>query len=385
MYLKRFLDISLPKGQSCFLWGARKTGKSTYLKERFTESTYINLLQADVYQKYLRNPERLREEVRLENNTTIIIDEVQKVPLLLDEVHFLIEEFKNINFILCGSSVRRLKSSGSNLLGGRAWRFLFQPLCYPELKELNWNRIFNHGLIPSHYLSDNNVKRSLASYLYDYILPEVQFEANLRKREAFARFLDIAGLSNGERIKFSNIARDCGIDAKTVRTYFEILEDMYLGYQLYPLKSKTRRQIITESSKFYFFDTGLANYLRRYEYKEMFGAEAGKSFEHYIFLELISYKNLCEKRDQINYWRTKEGYEVDFIVQDQAFEVKMSDSINSKHLKGLLEFKKGNNNYKLNIICLETKKRIAKIENHEVIIWPVQEFLESLWSNQIWH
>ena len=196
---------------------------------------------------------------------------------------------------------------------------------------MNWNRIFNHGLIPSHYLSNNHIKRSLASYLYDYILPEVQFEANLRKREAFARFLDIAGIANGEMIKFSNIARDCGIDAKTVRVYFEVLEDMYLGYQVYPFKSKTRRQIITEASKFYFFDTGLANYLRRYEYKEMFGAEAGKSFEHYIFLEFISYKNLCEKRDPINYWRTKEGYEVDFIIQEQAFEVKMSDSINSKH------------------------------------------------------
>lgn len=150
---------------------------------------------------------------------------------------------------------------------------------------------------------------------------------------------------------------------------------MHLGYQLYPLKSKTRRQIITESSKFYFFDTGLANYIRRYEYKEMFGAEAGNSFEHYIFLELISYKNLCEKRDQINYWRTREGYEVDFIVQDHALEVKMSNSINSKHLKELLEFKKDNHNDRLNIICPETRKRITKIDNYEVIIWPVQEFL----------
>ena len=116
---------------------------------------------------------------------------MQKVPLLLDEVHYLIEELKNVSFIVCASSVRKLKSSGVNLLGGRAWRYLFQPLCYPELKELNWNKIFNEGLIPSHYLSSELAEKSLASYLYDYIIPEVQFEASLRKRETFARFLDI--------------------------------------------------------------------------------------------------------------------------------------------------------------------------------------------------
>lgn len=386
MYINRYLNMKLPKGQSCFLWGARKTGKSTYLKERFPESIYINLLQADIYQHYSRNPEKLREEIKAQNNSIskIIIDEVQKVPLLLDEVHYLIEDLKNISFILCGSSVRRLKSSGANLLGGRAWRYSFQPLCYPELKTLDWNKIFNHGLIPSHYLSTDKIEKSLASYLYDYILPEVQFEASLRKREGFVRFLDVVGTSNGEMVKYSNIARDCGIDAKTVRTYFEILEDMYLGYQLYPFRSKSKRQIITESSKFYFFDTGLANYLRRYTYTNMSGVEAGKSFEHYIFLELMAYKNLCEKRDQIFYWRTKEGYEVDFIVQEQAFEVKLSNSINKSHLKGLIEFE-DSHSFKLNVICLEPKKRITIVDGKEITIWPVQEFLEMLWGHEIWN
>lgn len=384
MHIKRYLNIDLPAGQSCFLWGARKTGKSTYLKERFPNSTYIDLLQADVYNYYYKNPERLREEIRANDSiSTVIIDEVQKVPLLLDEVHYLIESSKNISFILCGSSVKRLKSSGANLLGGRAWRYLFQPLCYPELKELNWNKIFNQGLIPGHYLAIDRVEKYLASYLYDYILPEVQFEANLRKRDAFAKFLDVVGTSNGEIINYSNIARDSGIDAKTVKIYFEILEDMYLGYQLYPFKSKIKRQVITASSKFYLFDTGLANYLKRYEYKTMSGFDAGKSFEHYIFLELMAYKNLYEKRDQISYWRTKEGYEVDFIFQNQALEVKITDSINKSHLKGLLEFKK-DHNFTLNIVCFEPKKRITIIDNQEVIIWPVQDFLETLWAHKIW-
>lgn len=385
MHINRYLDLNLPKGQSCFLWGARKTGKSTYLKEKFPDSIYVDLLQADIYQLYFKNPERLREEIRAcsSNISTIILDEVQKVPLLLDEVHYLIESKKDLQFILCGSSSKRLKSTGANLLGGRAWRYMFLPLCYPEIKELNWHKIFNNGLIPSHYLATERVDKFLASYLYDYILPEVQFEANLRKRDAFARFLEVVGISNGEMINYSNIARDCGIDAKTVRTYFEILEDMYLGYFLYPYRSRSKRQIITDTPKFYLFDTALANYLRKYEYKEMLGIEAGRAFEHYLFLEFTAYKYLCEKRDQIFYWRTKEGYEVDFIIQDNAFEVKISTSIDQKHLKGLLEFNK-ENDFNLHVICCEKKKRIISINGITITIWPIAEFLDNLWSHQIW-
>lgn len=385
MHINRYLDFNLPKGQSCFFWGARKTGKSTYLKEKFLDSMYIDLLQADIYQHYFKNPQRLREEIRAcsGNVSIIILDEVQKVPLLLDEVHYLIESNKDLQFILCGSSSKRLKATGANLLGGRAWRYMFLPLCYPEMKGLNWNKIFNNGLIPSHYLATDRIDKFLASYLYDYILPEVQFEANLRKREAFARFLEVVAISNGEMINYSNIARDCGIDSKTVRVYFEILEDMYLGYFLYPYRSRSKRQIITETPKFYLFDTALVNYLRRYEYKEMLGTEAGRAFEHYVFLELTAYKYLCEKRDQIFYWRTKEGYEVDFIIQDNAFEVKISTSINNKHLKGLLEFNK-ENNFNLHVICCEMKKRIISINGKNITIWPIEEFLDNLWSNQIW-
>jgi predicted AAA+ superfamily ATPase len=385
VHINRYLDLNLPKGQSCFLWGARKTGKSTYLKEKFPDSIYVDLLQADIYQLYFKNPERLREEIRAcsSNISTIILDEVQKVPLLLDEVHYLIESKKDLQFILCGSSSKRLKSTGANLLGGRAWRYMFLPLCYPEIKELNWHKIFNNGLIPSHYLATERVDKFLASYLYDYILPEVQFEANLRKRDAFARFLEVVGISNGEMINYSNIARDCGIDAKTVRTYFEILEDMYLGYFLYPYRSRSKRQIITDTPKFYLFDTALANYLRKYEYKEMLGIEAGRAFEHYLFLEFTAYKYLCEKRDQIFYWRTKEGYEVDFIIQDNAFEVKISTSIEQKHLKGLLEFNK-ENDFNLHVISCEKKKRIISINGNTITIWPIAEFLDNLWSHQIW-
>ena len=381
LYIERFLDLELPAGKSCFLWGARQTGKTTYLKKIFPDAKIIDLLQADVFQRYLLNPHFLREELTVESKETlIIIDEVQKVPALLDEVHGLIEA--GYQFILCGSSARRLKSTGANLLGGRAWRYHFLPLCYPELKELNWGKIFNNGLIPNHYLS-KAPNKEFAAYLYDYVLSEVQYEAQLRKRESFARFMDILGTCQGEMISYTNIARDCGVDKKTVRSYFEILEDMYLGYFLYPYKNKGKRQTIQEQPKFYLFDTGVASYLKQLTWTAMRGTDAGQAFEHYIFLELMAYKLLNDKRDDITYWRTKEGLEVDFLVQELAFEVKMTDKVQQRHLKGLQAFGE-EHDFVLNVISLETTKRVMSIDNQKVIIWPVEEFLKELWANKMW-
>lgn len=380
MKFTRYLSLLLPAGQSAFLWGARKTGKSTFLQEHFQNSIYVDLLQADIYQKYQREPHRLREELCLiQTPATVIVDEVQKIPLLLDEIHGLIEKQKNLQFILCGSSARKLKLMGANLLGGRAWRYMFFPLCYPEIGVLDWKRIFTHGLIPSHYLSEQPQKH-LAAYIYDYILPEVHMEVNLRKREPFARFLDALGHCNGEMINYTNIARDCGVDRKTVMTYFDTMEDMYLGYFLRPFRKKSTRQIIQEMPKFYLFDTGVANYLKRYEFEEIRGEAAGRSFEHYIFLEFTAYKWMKEKRDELTYWRTKDGYEVDFVFQEQAFEVKISSSIQKKDIKGLLCFGKEYGG-KLHVICLEKKKRVIKEEGQEITIWPVQDFLTHLWSD----
>lgn len=381
--IKRYLNLEIPEGQSCFLWGARKTGKSTYLKDNFPDALYIDLLQADIFQRYMREPQMLRQEVKIFTETkTIIIDEVQKVPLLLDEVHGLIESSKHLQFILCGSSARRIKSIGANLLGGRAWRSMFVPFCYAELKELNWIRIFNNGLIPSHYFSDAP-ERSLAAYIYDYVLTEVQIEANIRRRDSFSRFLDVLGFAQGEMLSYTNIARDCGVDSKTVRTYFEILEDMYLGYFLYPYRSKSKRQSIQETPKFYLFDTGVASYLKRFTFKEMIGSEAGKAFEHYIFLELMAYKLLNNKRDEITYWRTKDGKEVDFIVSNMAFEVKISAPIQKSHLSGLLAFGE-EQPHSLHFISLEPSKRIMTIDEKDITIWPVQEFLDALWAGDLW-
>lgn len=389
--IKRFLDLGLPQGQSCFLWGARKTGKSTYLKAYFSRNEqneqtvlYIDLLQADVFQRYSNHPNILREELsHISENHIIILDEVQKVPALLDEVHSLIESHKNLQFILCGSSARRLKTTGANLLGGRAWRSQFFPFCYPELKTLDFKRIFNNGLIPSHYFGEN-VERSLSAYLYDYVLTEVHIEASIRKRESFSRFLDVLGFSQGEMLNYTNIARECGVDSKTVKTYFEILEDMYLGYFVHPYRARPKRQIIQETPKFFLFDTGIASYLRRYVFKEMVGSEAGKAFEHYFFLELMAYKHLHYIRDNITYWRTKDGKEVDFIFQDMVFEVKISAPIQKHHLNGLLLFGKDYPEMKLNVISTEKTKRLVTYNDQKITIWPIEKFLKALWGGEIY-
>lgn len=387
--IKRYLKMKIPNGQSCFLWGARKIGKSTYLHLKFKNAIFVDLLNSEVFQQYLRNFNQLEEEIIANNDKNIIIiDEVQRIPDLLNEIHRLIEIYKDKQFILCGSSIRKIRASGANLLGGRAWRFLMLPLCYAELQELNWQKIFNNGLIPSHYLSSTNVNKDLSSYLFDYILSEVQYEASLRKVEHFARFLDVLGFCNGELINYVNVAADSGVSAKTIKVYFEVLLDMYLGYYVHPYVSRPGREIISRTPKFYLFDVGIANYLKRYEYKSMVGEEAGKAFEHYIFLELTAYKiyydKLYDKREELYYWRNKAGYEVDFILGRHAFEVKISSPIIKRHLKGLLEFSKiYDNTFKLHVISLEPKLRMIKIDSREIIIWPVKEFLEQMWSNNI--
>lgn len=386
MSIKRILSFDLPQGQSAFLWGARKTGKTTFLHERFANAIFIDLLQSEVFAKYALNPAYIRSEILAINeskrkNLVVVIDEVQKVPQILNEIHWMIENIKDVSFVLCGSSSRKLKSSGSNLLGGRAWRYQMLPLCYSETKELDWNKIFNRGLIPEHYGSEY-AEKSLTAYVYDYLINEVQLEANIRKREPFIKFLDVLALSHTEMINFTNIARDCGVSKTTVKSYFEILEDMYIGYFLYPYSKRKNRQIVTQIPKFYLFDTGVANYLSRFHYTELRGTESGKAFEHYLFLELKAYQIMSNKRDELTYYRDSTGNEVDFIFKNHAFEVKIKSNITSKDIKALLIFGKDYAHH-LNVICTCDVKRIENFGNQIVTIWPVQEFLESMWNNQL--
>ena len=385
IYIKRILNIELPQRQSAFLWGPRKTGKSTYLKNRFPNSIIFNFLKTDFFIEVSKNPALLREQILVMDKNVlknpIILDEVQKVPQILDEVHWLIEN-KGLRFILCGSSARKLRRGHVNLLGGRAWRYEMFPLVTAELKGINLLHVLNHGMVPTHYLQDDGeCKRSLKAYIQDYLKEEVFAEGLTRNIPAFSRFFDAFGYSHGELTNYSNIARDCGVDSKTVKEYYQILIDTLLAIRIDPFKKRQSRKIITKAPKYYLFDVGVANYLRKLNLLEERGEEFGKAFEHFVLMEIIAYRAYSNKDFEINFWRTKTGLEIDFILAggEIAIEVKGTSRIDKKDFNALEAFAEEYSPKRNIIVCNEKVKRLhGKIE-----IIPWSDFLQELWAGNI--
>ncbi len=379
--IKRFLKLELPAGQSAFLWGPRKTGKTTFLREAFPESLVFDFLDTDLFIEFSKQPALLRQQLLAQDAKKIkhpvILDEVQKIPAILDEVHWLIEN-KKINFILCGSSARKLKRGHANLLGGRAWRYEMHPLAWPEISEKKILKILNNGLVPSHFIQ-NNPNKSLKAYVLDYLKEEVFDEGLIRNIPAFSRFFEAMGYSHGEVTNFSNIARDCGVDAKTAREYYNILVDTLLGSFVEPFSRRQDRNIISKMPKFYLFDVGVANYIAKRMILSEKGEGFGKAFEHYIYMELVAYRSYQDRDFAINYWRTKSGLEVDFILNEQiAVEVK-SNRIDQKDLLAIKTFKETYKTEKAFIISNEKTERV--VDDIRIIPW--QQFLDKLWSGKI--
>ncbi len=380
---KRILKINLPKGKSAFLWGPRKTGKSTYLKKYFPNNLYYDFLNTDLYFELLKRPAYLRELILAENKSLltspIIIDEVQKVPSVLEEVHWLIEN-KGLSFILCGSSARKLKRGKANLLGGRAWRFEMFPLISREVKNLELLKTLNNGLIPSHYIEQDS-KRSLKAYVQDYLKEEIFAEGLIRNIPAFSRFFDVIRYSHGQLINYSNIARDTGVDSKTIREYFQILIDTLIGIFIEPFTLHPNRQIINKMPKFYLFDVGVAGSIQKRFIIEEKGSEFGNAFEHFILMELLAHRKYTELDYKIKYWRTKTGHEVDFILEDGliAIEVKSKSRVDKRDLKSIEQF------------CLDYKPRLAIVVTNEkyrrkvnnILLLPWKNFLNILWEGDI--
>jgi predicted AAA+ superfamily ATPase len=382
-FYNRYLKMDLPERQSAFLWGARKTGKSTYLKHRFPHATFIDLLQRDQFLRYNTKPHLFREEIIANPSETVVVDEIQKVPALLDEIHWLIENTPT-QFILCGSSARQLKRQGVNVLGGRAWRYQFFPLVFPELPEFNLLKILTHGLIPSHYDS-SSPNKSLEAYLEDYIIQEIQAEGLVRNLPAFSRFMDALRFSHGEMINYTNIARDAGVDSKSVQSYFTILVDTLMGYFLYPYSRHSSRKVIRDTPKFYLFDVGVASYIKRQPLSILEGVLAGQALEHYILMEIMSHKYLNGLSHDITYWRTKTGLEVDFIMGEGkvAIEVKISSTLHPSDLKGIKSFMEEYAPEKSIVVCQEMKERHIKVSHGIIEVLPVENFLEKLWAGKI--
>ncbi|MBU1186304.1 MAG: AAA family ATPase [Acidobacteria bacterium] len=381
--IKRILDIDLPQGQSAFLWGPRKIGKSCYLKETFPESLYFDFLKTDLTLEFTKRPSLLREQILAKDENLlkfpIILDEVQKVPSILDEVHWLVEN-RRLSFILCGSSARKLKRGKANLLGGRAWRYEMFPMVTRELGEVDLLRALNHGMIPDHYLQEN-YQKSLRGYVRDYLKEEVFDEGLTRNIPAFARFFDAVGYSHGELINYSNIARDCGVDAKTVKEYFQILIDTLLGRMVEPFKRKQSRQIITKAPKFYLFDVGVAGSLMKRHVVEEKGELFGKALENLIFMELAAHSSYRDLHYRINFWRTKSGREVDFILDDGrvAVEIKGTGHVDNRDMRGLAAFIDEYSPQKALVVCNEKTERL----HGGIRIYPWRKFLNDLWEGRI--
>lgn len=375
----RFINLKEDvKKKSLFLFGPRQTGKTFLLKRLFPHSPFYNLLQADVFLKVSQRPQIIREELTSSGSRTIqpvIIDEIQKLPVLLDEVHHMIEN-ERLKFILTGSSPRKLKRGGANLLGGRAWTKHMFPLTSHEIGDYNLLRILNYGSIPSIYDSADP-EQDLSAYTGNYLKEEIQAEGLVRKIENFSRFLQTASLTNAELLNFTNIANDAGVPAKTVSEYYAILQDTLIGYLLEPY-TKTKKRKAVSTAKFYLFDVGVANFLAGRKNIKPKTELFGKSFEHFIFTEIKAYMSYVNDMRPLRFWRSKSGYEVDFILADEtAIEVKSTDLVSEKHLMGINALSEELKLKRKIIVSMDPSPRKIK----DVRILPVRDFLEEIWGH----
>lgn len=345
----------------------------------FPEAVYFDLLQSDVFERYQKSPSQFREVIlAIPSGATVIVDEIQKIPSLLNEIHWLIVHHQT-RFILSGSSPRKIIRSGANLLGGRALRYELYPLIYAEIPDFDLLKALNNGLLPRHYLS-GNAKKLISAYIGSYLKDEIIAEAKIRNISAFTKFLEAAAFSNGEMVNYTNIASECGVSSTTVKEYFQILEDTLIGRFVPSFQKKPKRRVIT-APKFYYFDVGIANYLLK-RGQIAFGSEAfGSAFEHFIYQELNAHSHYSDLDYTISYWRTTSQIEVDFILgnHEVAIEVKATNNVQSRHLKGLRSFSEEYAVYKLIVVSNDPQMRILDT----ITVMPWELFLQKLWKGEI--
>jgi predicted AAA+ superfamily ATPase len=374
---KRKLDLkNLIQKSNLFLFGPRATGKTSLIHESFKTATIVDLLDYDVYEKLSRRPKILAEMINKKSDL-IIIDEIQKLPILLDEVHRLIEQKRN-KFLLTGSSVRKLKREGANLLAGRAREAHLFPLSYSEITDFNLIKYLNVGGLPIIYQS-SEPQLDLQAYARTYLNEEIKAEALVRNYDRYVRFLETMALSNSLELNYQSLSSDSGVPARTIEGYLEVLKDTLLGFELLPY-SKTLKRKCTTKSKFYFFDCGIANFLSQRSTLAESHSEIGQSFEQFIINEVRMYLSYNQIIKKLSYWRSKK-YEVDLIVGDDiGIEIKFSKKIKDEFFDG--------------IHALNEEKKIKKFivvgrfEDHgklekNIDYMNYEMFLGLLWSGQI--
>jgi predicted AAA+ superfamily ATPase len=371
----RLLNLEeLLRQKSHFLFGPRQTGKTFLARRMLKNARFYDLLDSSTYLALSQNPGRIAEEVS-SLDRIVVIDEIQRIPGLLNEVHRLIEE-RGIRFLLTGSSARKLRRGGVNLLGGRARTRHLHPLTYRELKGgFDLNRVIESGLLPSIYFSDNP-GADLKAYAGAYLQQEIVAEGAARNIPAFSRFLGVAAFCNATIVNFTNVANDAQVARTTVYEYFDILKDTLLLHELPAWRRSKKRKPIA-SSKYYFFDVGILATLQGREFRPR-TPEFGEAFETYLMHELICYRDYVSE-EPLSYWRSTSGFEVDFIIGDHtAIEVKAKPNLSPVDLKSLnaLAEERRLKRY----VCVSMEPRRRRIG--DVIVLPYQEFLEELWSGR---
>ncbi len=375
LFISRILDLERMLGQkSHFLLGPRQTGKSSLISHTMSSARVYDLLDTTTFLALSQDPGRLEQELRPDDRI-VVIDEIQRLPALLHEVHRLIEKRK-IRFLLTGSSARRLRGGGVNLLGGRARTKYLHPLVRRELSgKFDLDRALNSGLIPSVYFS-NDPPADLQAYTGTYLQQEVIAEGATRNIPAFSRFLKVAAFCNGTVVNYTNVSNDAQVPRTTVYEYFEILKDTLLLTEVPAWKQSKKRKPLV-SSKFYFFDIGVALSLQRRRVSPG-SPEYGEAFETYIAHELLSHCDYVTGAD-ISFWRSASGYEVDFILGEHtAIETKAKRTVSAADLRSLSALAEEKNLKRYICVSLETTSRtIGKIH-----IMPYGDFLDALWDGE---
>jgi predicted AAA+ superfamily ATPase len=347
------------------------------LRETFPDARFYDLLEADTFRELSARPEYMRQTLEPERRV-VVVDEIQKLPELLDEIQLLIDRNQSLRFVLTGSSARKLKRGGANLLAGRAHIYRLHPLV---AREAGYERVLarlNHGSLPA-ILDSQDFVDDLKAYVGTYLREEIQAEGLTRSVPNFSRFLDVAGLMNGEQINFTSVASDSGLPPSTVREHFGILEDTLVGHQL-PAFQRTVKRKPVATAKFYFFDVGVANALRRVRIVEEGSDAYGRALEHLVFLELRAFLDYHRMDDDLAFWRSRSKLEVDFVISDRiAIEVKGSARVSGRDYRGINALGEELPLARRIVVCREPLRR----RDGAVEVLPVAVFLKDLWEGRI--
>ncbi len=375
----RIFDIENRLDEAMFLFGGRQTGKSTLLKERFPKAVYFDLLNSELRNRFKQNPELFRESLlRYPPQTLVIVDEIQKVPDLLEEVHWLMVN-KGLWFILSGSSARKIRKSGANNLGGRAIPETLYPLVSAEIPDFDLDRAVQNGMIPRHYMVAN-ARNRMKGYIELYLKEEIIEEALVQNVDDFVRFMEVAAIMDGEILNYENVAGDCEVSANTVKAYYKILTDTLLGFEV-PAYRKVIKRKLYKSPRFYYFDVGIANYLTKRHHLASKTPEYGHAFEHLVMQEIVAYLGYSGSDEELSYWHTYEDLEVDAVIGDArvAIEIKSTEKVDHDHKKGLIEFAKEHPETKQ---ILVSRDRISR-RSGDVDLYYVTDFFKALWAGEI--